>query len=63
MKIGLLDENLVQYDSDDDFILRAKKMGIPVYISWDAIVYNHTKLTCKSRDKSISFGKYFGIIF
>jgi GT2 family glycosyltransferase len=44
-KIGLYEEKFVQYMSDDDFCLRALKYKIPVYISWNALVYNHTKLT------------------
>lgn len=44
-KIGLFDENLVQYGSDDEFAIRARKAGIPVYISWNAKVYNHLLMT------------------
>lgn len=44
-KIGFYDENLVQYMSDDDFILRAKKEKLKVYISWNAIIYNYSNLT------------------
>ena len=48
-KIGLYDEKLIQYGSDDDFILRARKAGFPVYISFNAIVYNHSSLTSIGR--------------
>lgn len=43
--IGFLDEKLVQYASDDDFALRAAKSGYKVYVSWNAVIYTHTKLT------------------
>jgi GT2 family glycosyltransferase len=40
-KIGFLDaKNLPQYASDFDLILRAHRMGVPCYISWDAVVYS-----------------------
>lgn len=45
--IGLFDEKLIQYGSDDEFALRARKNKIPVYISWNARVYNKTHLTSK----------------
>ena len=43
--IGFFDECLIQYGSDDEFILRAKKAGINVFISWNARIYNNLKLT------------------
>ena len=48
-KIGYYDERFVQYGSDDEFSLRAKLSGIPVFISWNALIYNHTMLTAKGR--------------
>lgn len=45
--IGLYDEKLVQYGSDDEYIVRAKTKKIPVYISWNAKIYNNTFLTSK----------------
>lgn len=44
-KIGLFDEKLIQYGSDDEFTMRARKAGLPVYISWNARVYNHLMMT------------------
>jgi GT2 family glycosyltransferase len=44
-KIGIYDERLVQYGSDDEFAIRARKAGLPVYISWNARVYNHLLMT------------------
>lgn len=43
--IGVYDQKLVQYGSDDEFILRARKSGFNAYISWNAVIYNHSKLT------------------
>jgi GT2 family glycosyltransferase len=43
--IGYYDENLIQYGSDDEFCLRANLNKIPVYISWNALILNHTMLT------------------
>lgn len=43
--LGYYDENLVQYGSDDEFCLRANINKIPVYISWNARVYNNTLST------------------
>lgn len=45
--VGLYDEKLIQYGSDDEFIFRAKLKGIPTYISWNAKIYNNTFLTSK----------------
>jgi GT2 family glycosyltransferase len=49
-QLGLLDEKLIQYGSDDDYIMRAVKKHIPVYISLDAQVLNHSNLTSKERN-------------
>ena len=46
-KIGFYDEKLVQYGSDDEFCIRANLNNIPVYISWNAHIYNNTLLTSK----------------
>lgn len=46
-KIGFYDEKLVQYGSDDEFCIRANLNKIPVYISWNAHIYNNTLLTSK----------------
>ncbi|GAB3335049.1 hypothetical protein GCM10027299_43740 [Larkinella ripae] len=45
-QIGLLDERrFPQYGSDDDLALTALAAGIPVFISWDAVVYDRVSLT------------------
>jgi GT2 family glycosyltransferase len=44
-KIGMYDEQLVQYGSDDEFAIRARKAGLPVFISWNARVYNNLLMT------------------
>lgn len=46
-KIGFYDEELIQYGSDDEFCIRANLNNIPVYISWNARVLNHTNMTSK----------------
>jgi len=46
-QIGFYDEKLVQYGSDDEFCIRANLNKIPVYISWNAHIYNNTNLTSK----------------
>ena len=40
---------MVQYSSDTDYILSAKEKGVPVYITWNTYVYNHTKMTSDSK--------------
>lgn len=44
-KIGYYDDKLVQYGSDDEFIIRARNAGIPVFISWNARIYIHLLMT------------------
>ncbi len=46
-KIGIYDDKLVQYGSDEEFAFRARKAGLPVYISWNARVYNNLLMTSK----------------
>jgi len=38
-ELNFFDEKFVQYHSDGDFCLRAKKRGYPVYVSWNSKVY------------------------
>lgn len=45
--IGFYDENLPQYGSDDEFCIRANLSNIPVYVSWNAKVFNQTYSTSK----------------
>lgn len=44
-KLNLFDEQLPQYGSDDDFCLRASRLGIPIYISYKAQVFSKDALT------------------
>lgn len=63
-EIGFYDEKLMQYGSDDDFVLRAKKNNIPVYISWNARILNHAMLTSQgSAFKQESLKKFIGSFF
>ena len=48
-ELGLYDENMIQYGSDEDYILSAKQKGIPIYVSWNSLVYNHTKMTSEGK--------------
>ena len=48
MGLGGFDEKFVQYHSDGDFCMRARKKGFPVYISWDAKIYVNVKQTSNS---------------
>ena len=45
IELNYFDEKFVQYGSDDDFCLRAKRAGHKVYVCWDAKVFSHHKLT------------------
>ena len=49
LKLGLYDEKMIQYGSDEDYILTAKEKGFPVYITWNACVYNHSIMTGKGK--------------
>ena len=44
-KLKYFDENLPQYGSDTDFCLRAKKNGIKIAISWNAVVRANIGMT------------------
>lgn len=50
-QVGLLDESLIQYGSDDDFTMRCIEQHVPVFISWNARVFNHSEITSKERDR------------
>jgi len=45
LKLGFYDEKLIQYKSETDYTFNAYKTGIPVYISFNAPVYEHIKET------------------
>jgi GT2 family glycosyltransferase len=63
-KIGFYDEKLLQYGSDDEFVLRARKHGFSTFISWNARVYNYTYLTSESSSiKKITFWRFTANFF
>lgn len=45
--LNYFDEIFPQYGSDDDFGLRAIKKGYKLFVSWDAQIFENTKLTSK----------------
>lgn len=47
-QLNNFEERLIQYHSDTDFCLRAKKQGHQVYVSYDACVFSHVELTSAS---------------
>lgn len=62
--IGLFDERLPQYGSDDEICLRASKFGYQVLVSWDSIIFSHHEMTgAGSPILKQSFGKYIGTFF
>lgn len=46
--LNYFDERFIQYGSDTDFCYRAEKAGYKLYISWDAKIFVHEKLTGSS---------------
>lgn len=44
-ELNFFDENFIQYHSDFDFTLRAKKKNIGVFICWDARIYSFLEKT------------------
>lgn len=44
-ELDFFDSFFVQYHSDEDFCLRARKKGYKVYISWDAKLFSYHKET------------------
>lgn len=62
-ELNYFDEKFQQYDSDDDFGLRAIKAGYKVLISRDLKIFENTKLTSKgvafNQDGAITFLKSF----
>ena len=64
LRLGLLDEKMVQYGSDEDYILCAKEKGVPVFITWNNYVLNHTKLTGAGKfPQDMSFFDYLSTFF
>ena len=39
------DESMPQYGSDYDFVFKARKLDYKIFISWDAVIFEYTKLT------------------
>ncbi len=58
-KIGLFDQNLVQYGSDTDFSFRAYKEKIKVLISFESYVFENEKLTSKGASYNKPSAKEF----
>lgn len=51
-KLGYFDEKAFpQYASDYDFVLRASKTGVNIYVSYEAYVYEHMQLTSKANPR------------
>lgn len=48
-QIGLFDEHLVQYSSDDEYCLRALRFGFQVCVCWLAVVFSNEELTSTLR--------------
>jgi GT2 family glycosyltransferase len=49
-RVGYLDSRLLQYGSDDDYILSARRKGVSSFISLDAQVLNRSDLTSSERN-------------
>jgi GT2 family glycosyltransferase len=64
LKLGLYDEKMIQYGSDEDYILTAKEKGFPVFITWNTCVYNHSKMTGKGKHpQNMSLISYLSTFF
>jgi GT2 family glycosyltransferase len=64
VRLGLLDEKMIQYGSDEDYMLSAKKNGVPIYITWNNYVFNHTNLTGAGKfPQHMSFINYISTFF
>ncbi|MGA0557726.1 glycosyltransferase family 2 protein [Larkinella sp. VNQ87] len=62
--IGLFDEKLVQYSSDDEYCLRAIKLGFQVCVCWLAVVFSNEELTGEgSVYKLPAFLTYLSMLF
>lgn len=63
--INYLDEKTFpQYNSDYDFVLRAAKKGVKIYVSYDAYVFENMQLTSSGNPRlTKSFKKYLHNIF
>ena len=63
-QIGLFDEHLVQYSSDDEYCLRALKFGFQVCVCWLAVVFSNEELTGEgSVYKLPAFLTYLSLLF
>lgn len=62
-RIGLFEEKLPQYGSDDEYCLRAAKHAYDVFVCWDALLFSHYKMTATSsafmKPSIIEFTKSF----
>ena len=58
------DEFFIQYHSDEDFCLRAAKIGVPVNISWDARLYSYVEKTAAATNyMRVSVDKFIKSFF
>lgn len=52
--VGMFDvRHLPHYNADYDFFIRAERQGVPLYMSYDAVIYNKEDLNSKKKRKSI----------
>ena len=64
LKYGMYDEKLVQYKSETDYTFTACKSGVPVFISFNAPVYECISLTSKGAVyNNPSFVKFWKSLF
>lgn len=61
--VGFFNESFVQYYSDSEFIFRARKMGIPVYVNHESRLYTYLSKTGQgsvyNREPLMTFLKNF----
>ncbi|MCB0395333.1 MAG: glycosyltransferase family 2 protein [Flavobacteriales bacterium] len=64
-RLNYLDDKVFpQYNSDYDFVLRAGRAGVKVYLSYDAYVFENMQLTSGGNPRLVkSFGAYLRNIF
>lgn len=53
-KIGLFDQKkLPHYNADYDFFLRAARADVPLYMTYEAVIFNKEKLDGKKKQRSL----------
>lgn len=58
-RLSGFDNSFPQYGSDTDFSLRARKIKVPIYISYDAIIYENIATTGKASPRLNNTFSYF----